>query len=126
MAEQSIRGLQPQSDRGAIVAEWVVTLPAIGVALAVVLGGISLTVDRGRLHHAAADAQRIHSYGGSLAEMTSHVHSVLRSQDPSVNVSEGPANHTSCVTVTRPGTSWVGSLVALPREATSCGLVVPR
>lgn len=126
MAEQSRRGLEPHSDRGAIVAEWVITLPAIGVALAVIVGGISLTVDRGRLHHAAADAQRIYSYGGSLAEMTSHVHSVLRSSDASVSVGEGPALHTSCVTVVRPSASWVGDLVALPREATSCGLVVPR
>jgi anaerobic selenocysteine-containing dehydrogenase len=113
-------------NRGAIVAEWVITLPAIGVALAVIVGGISLTVDRGRLHHAAADAQRIHSYGGSQAEMTTHVQSVLQSSDASVSVGEGPAPHTSCVTVARPIASWVGDLLALPREATSCGLVVPR
>lgn len=116
----------PPRERGAIAAEWVITLPAVGVALAVIVGGISLTVDRGRLHQAAADAQRIHSYGGQLPEMTSHVHQVLGSMDVVVRVLDGPAAHTSCVTVSRPGSPWVADLMAMPREATSCGLVVPR
>jgi hypothetical protein len=58
--------------------------------------------------------------------MVQIVHGVLNTTDATVNVSEGFAPFTSCVTVVRPGGQWVGSLLALPREATSCGLVVPR
>ena len=116
----------PHSDRGAITAELALTLPAIGLALAIVLGGISLTIDRGRLTQAAADGQRVHSFGASTGEVTDYVHRVLGGSDALVVISPGEREHLSCVTVTRPGSSWVGSLFANARKATSCGLVVPR
>jgi len=90
-------------DRGAVTAELALTLPAIGLVLAIVLGGIGLTIDRGRLAQAAADGQRVHSYGGSSVDVTDYVHRVLGSADASVAISAGPGEHVSCVTVTRPG-----------------------
>jgi hypothetical protein len=102
------------------------TLPAVGLALAIVLGGISLTIDHGRLTHAAADGQRVLSFGGTPAEVTDYVHRALRSTDPTVTISGGGGEHVGCVTVTRPGSPWLGSVLAVAREATSCGLVVPR
>jgi hypothetical protein len=112
--------------RGAVTAELALTLPAIGLVLAIVLGGIGLAIDRGRLAQAAADGQRVHSYGGTPAEVTGYVHRVLGTGDATVAISEGPGEHVSCVTVMRPGFSWLEGLVAEAREATSCGLVVPR
>lgn len=113
-------------DRGAVTAEVAITLPAIGLVLAIVLVGIGLTIDRGRLAQVAADAQRIHSYGGSKAEVADYVHRVLGAGDATVTITEGSGEHVSCVTVMRPGFSWLGGLFAEAREATSCGLVVPR
>jgi len=113
-------------ERGAVTAELALTLPAIGLVLAIVLGGIGLTIDRGRLAQAAADGQRVHSYGGTPAEVTDYVHRVLRSPDAIVAITDGTGEHVSCVTVRRPGFSWLGGLFADAREATSCGLVVPR
>lgn len=120
------RGQSRGGERGAVTAEWALTLPAVGLALAVVLGGISLTIDRGRLSQAAADGQRVLSYGGSVPQVTEHVHRVLNFPDATVTVSDGPGAHLSCVRVTRPGSHWLGWLLAVEREATSCGLVVPR
>jgi hypothetical protein len=118
--------VRAQPDRGAVTAELALTVPAIGLALAIVLGGIGLTIDRGRLAQAAADGQRVHSYGGSPADVTDYVHRVLRTSEASVTITDGQGEHVSCVTVVRPGFSWVGELFAIAREATSCGLVVPR
>jgi hypothetical protein len=123
---KSASGEDPSLDRGAVTAELALTLPAIGLVLAIILGGIGLTIDRGRLAQAAADGQRVHSYGGNFADVNNYVNRVLRSTDASVEVFEGAGEHVSCVTVTRPGFSWVGSLFANARQATSCGLVVPR
>ncbi len=120
------RRLDRRLEQGAVTAELALTLPAIGLVLAIVLGGIGLTIDRGRLAQAAADGQRVHSYGGSSAEVTDYVHRVLRGSDAQVAIAPGAAEHVSCVTVTRPGFSWLGTFFAEAREATSCGLVVPR
>jgi hypothetical protein len=119
-----------------MTAEWVVTLPAVGLALAVVIGGISLAIDRGRLTHAAADGQRVLSYGGSPSDVTDYVHRVLGATDPIITIgggegegeSEGESRgeYVRCVTVSRPESPWLGRLLAVSREATSCGLVVPR
>ena len=114
------------TDRGAITAELALTLPAIGLVLAIVLGAISVTIDRGRLAQAAADGQRVHSYGGTSADVTDHVHRVLRNTDSHVTITDGAGANVSCVTVERPGSSWLGPLFANARQATSCGLVVPR
>ena len=115
-----------RADRGAVTAEVALTLPAIGLVLAIVLGGIGLTIDRGRLAQAAADGQRVHSYGGSTAEVAGYVQRVLGTGNATVAITEGSGEHVSCVTVVRPGFSWLGGLFAEAREATSCGLVVPR
>ena len=115
-----------RADHGAITAELALALPAIGLVLAVVVGGIGLTIDRGRLAQAAADGQRVHSYGGNVAEVADYVHRVLGNGDASVTITEGSGEHVSCVTVVRPGLPWLGGLFAEAREATSCGLVVPR
>ena len=115
-----------RADRGAVTAEVALTLPAIGLVLAIVLGGIGLTIDRGRLAQAAADGQRVHSYGGSMAEVADYVDRVLGAGDVTVTITEGSGEHVSCVTVVRPGFFWLGGLFAEAREATSCGLVVPR
>jgi hypothetical protein len=112
--------------RGAITAEWALTLPATGLALAIVLGGISLAIDHGRLTHAAAHGQRVLSYGGTPTEVTDYVHRVLASPDATVTMSQGEGEYVGCVTITRPESLWVGRLLAVTREATSCGLVVPR
>lgn len=100
-------------------------MPAVGFALAVVLGGVGLTIDQGRLAQAAADGQRVHSFGGTTSDVSDHVHRILGSTDAVVSVDLDRGQHVSCVTVTRPGFSWIGSLVASSREATSCGLAVP-
>lgn len=113
-------------DRGAVTAELALTLPAIGLVLAIVLGGAGLTIDRGRLAQAAADGQRVHSFGGTALEVTDYVHGVLRTTEARVTISDGEGDNLSCVTVVRPGFSWLLGLFAEPREATSCGLVVPR
>lgn len=125
-AVSALGGRHLASDRGAVTAELALTLPAVGLVLAIVLGGIGLGIDRGRLAQAAADGQRVHSYGASSSDVTDYVHRVLRTSDAAVVISEGTGDHVSCVTVTRPGFSWVASLFANAREATSCGLVVPR
>jgi hypothetical protein len=119
-------GSRGGAHRGAITAEWALTLPAVGLTLAIVLGGISLTIDHGRLTHAAADGQRVLSYGGTPTEVADYVHRVLRSTAPTVTISTGGGEHVGCVTVRRPESSWLGGLLAVDREATSCGLVVPR
>lgn len=111
---------------GAITAEWAITLPAVGVTLALVLGAIGVSVDHARLHQAAADGQRLLSFGATSEQITSHVGTILRGAGARVVVSNGPEPHLQCVTVHRPNQGFVASLMALPREATSCGLVVPR
>jgi hypothetical protein len=126
LTAKSSRGEDDTVDRGAVTAELALTLPAVGLVLAFVLGAIGLTIDRGRLAQAAADGQRVHSYGGTAADVTDYVHRVLRTSEASIIISEGEADHVSCVTVTRPGFSWLGGFFAEAREATSCGLVVPR
>lgn len=115
-----------RADRGAVTAEVALTLPAIGLVLAIVLVGMGLTIDRGRLAQAAADGQRVHSYGGSSGEVADYVHRVLGASDATVTITEGLGEHVSCVTVMRPGFFSLGGLFAEAREATSCGLVVPR
>lgn len=109
-----------------MTAELALILPTIGLVLAIVLGGIGLTIDRGRLAHAAADGQRVHSYGGTHADVTDYVHRVLHTTDARVIITEGAGDNVSCVTVGRPGVSWLGGLFAEASEATSCGVVVPR
>ena len=111
---------------GAITAEWAITLPAVGVTLALVLGAISVSVDHARLHQAAADGQRLLSFGATHDQISSHVSVVLRGAPTQVVVSDGPEPHLQCVSVHRPNQGFVASLIALPLEATSCGLVVPR
>jgi hypothetical protein len=112
--------------RGAVTAEWVLTLPSVGLALALALGGISLGVERGRLHQAASDGQRLLSYGASRPDISWHVQSVLRSPAVEVTIVDGPAEHTGCVRVRKTDASWVTTLLPVDREAHSCGLVVPR
>ncbi len=111
---------------GAVSAEWALTLPAVMVALAVVLGGIGVGIDRGRLLQAAADGQRVLAYGGSVDEATSHIHQLLSSADPIITVEDGPAPHITCVRVTRPQHRVWSSVVGSDRTAVSCGLQVPR
>ena len=111
---------------GAVTAEWALTLPSVGIALALVLGGISLGVERGRLHQAASDGARLLSYGASPAEISGHVQGVLRSSAVDVTIDDGPVEHTGCVRVQKTDANWVTTLLAVEREAHSCGLVVPR
>jgi hypothetical protein len=111
---------------GAVTAEWALTLPSVGLALALALGGISLGVERGRLHQAASDGQRLLSYGASTADISAHVQSVLRSSAVEVTVLDGPAEHTGCVRVQKTDASWITTLLPVDRDAHSCGLIVPR
>jgi hypothetical protein len=112
--------------RGAITAEWAITMPAVGLVLAIVLGGIGMSIDRGRLHQAAADGQRVLSYGGTPADVTAYVYRTLRSTNAIITIGAGPGEGLGCVTVKRENTQWLAGLLTIDRESTSCGLVIPR
>jgi hypothetical protein len=126
------RSVDPTGDdprpggRGAVTAEWALTLPAVGITLAVVVGGIGLAIDHGRLVHAAGDSQRVMSYGGDHQQITQHAHSVLGSTDTVITLSSGSDDYTGCVTISRQSGHWLAGLLGISAEATSCGLVPPR
>jgi hypothetical protein len=113
-------------ERGAITAEWALTLPAVVLTLGVVLGGIGVGVDHIRLLHAATEGQQVMSHGGSLPDATAHIHQLLGVADGEVTVTEGPVDHTLCVRVTRQRQQWWARVVGSDRTAQSCGLVVTR
>lgn len=113
-------------ERGAITAEWALTLPAVVVTLGVVLGGIGVGVDHTRLLHAASEGQRVMSHGGGLDDATAHVHQLLGAADARVIATDGPTEYTLCVRVTRQRQQWWARLVGPDRTAQSCGLVVTR
>lgn len=102
------------------------TLPAIGVALALVVGGIGLAIDQGRLVHAAGESQRVMSYGGDHQHIAQHVRGVLGSTDFVLSITSDRDAYTGCVTVSRQTGHWLSGLLGRTQGATSCGLVVPR
>lgn len=110
-------------ERGSITAEWALTIPAVLVALSVIVVSSQLLVQQRRLDSLTADAVRLMGLGISPAEAQHRVmtqsHTELSFQ---VDVDE--LTSVVCVTTREPAIArWPISGEVL--TSTHCGLYVP-
>jgi Flp pilus assembly protein TadG len=106
-----------RDERGSVVAEFAVAMPAVLLVLGVMLGGIQLTGLQLRAQDAAADAARSWARGESGAVVAEH----LARQLPAARVTRSSRGDLVCATVRVSGrgpSARLGVTVA----ATACAL----
>lgn len=99
-------------DRGAVVAEFAVALPAIALVLLLGSGMLAAGGRQVRLQDAAADAARLAARG----EPDQRVHDTLGAAVPGATGRIGARGDLLCVTATAPG------LLGLELSVSSCAL----
>jgi Flp pilus assembly protein TadG len=99
-------------DRGSVVAEFAVALPAIVLVLLVALGMLSAGGRQVRLQDAAADAARLAARGESDARVRGSISTAV----PGATSSIGARGDLVCVTVSAPG------MLGFDLSAASCAL----
>ncbi|MBD8023412.1 TadE family type IV pilus minor pilin [Microbacterium gallinarum] len=103
---------RPGDDRGSVVAEFAVALPAVIVVLVVGVGVLAAGARQVRLQDAVADAARLAARG----EPADRVRSAVASVAPGAATSIEPRGDLVCVTGT------VGTALPFTLTATSCAL----
>ncbi|MDN3496953.1 TadE family type IV pilus minor pilin [Planococcus sp. APC 4015] len=99
-------------DRGAVVAEFAIALPAVALVLLLCAGALGAASRHVRLQDAAADAARLASRGESAARIDSAAAAAVEGATTQVSRSGDMV----CVTATAP------ALVGLTLTATGCAL----
>jgi hypothetical protein len=105
----------PSSDeRGAITAEWVITLPALAMVAAFLASGLGVGVSQQHLHSDASDQARVLGLGGDPAGLvvTSAPRRTTRSYPPEL----------VCVHLSEVHDTGLWSLAPLELVATACAL----
>jgi hypothetical protein len=109
--------MTPRDERGSVVAEFAVAMPAVMLVLALLLGGIQLAALELRAQDAAADAARSWARGESGSVVRGH----LARQLPGASVARSTRGDLVCATVRVAGrgpSARLGVSVA----ASSCAL----
>lgn len=105
------------SDRGAVVAEFAISLPAVIVLLAVVLGSAGVGAQHVRAQDAAADAARLLGRGESDARALA----LVRRSLPGATLEAARADGLVCATVRAPA-RVVLTLPLVESRGVSCAL----
>jgi Flp pilus assembly protein TadG len=106
------RRLRPCDDRGSVVAEFAVALPAVAIVLALGVGALAGASRQVRLQDAVADAARLSARGESSSRVTGAVTAAVA--EASVEIS--PRGDLVCVTASAP------ALLGLRVRASGCAL----
>ena len=99
-------------DRGAVVAEFAVALPAVVLVVLLGVGALSASARQVRLQDATADAARLAARG----ETVSRVQAAAAAAGPGTNVAVHERGDLVCVTAT------ASALLGLTLTASSCAL----
>lgn len=102
----------PGGDRGSVVAEFAIALPAVAVVLALGVAALAGASRQVRLQDAVADAARLSARGEPASRVTGAV--VAAVAEASVEIS--PRGDLVCVTATAP------ALLGLRISASGCAL----
>jgi Flp pilus assembly protein TadG len=105
------------SERGSVVAEFAVALPAVLLVLATAIGGVQLSSLQLRVQDAAADAARAIARGESGGTVASR----LARQVPGANLRRTSSGDLLCVQVSASASGPIGRL-GLRVAARSCAL----
>lgn len=106
-----------RGERGSVVAEFAVAMPAVLLVLALLLGGVQLGATAVRLQDAAADAAR----GLARGDGPSAVQGRLAAQVPGASLRRRVVDGLECVTVSA-GPPGVAALAGIRLDASSCAL----
>lgn len=106
------RRLRPGADRGSVVAEFAVALPAVVLVLAFGIGALAIGARHVRLQDAVADAARLSARG----EPEQRVHGVVEAAVAGASVAVAPRGDLVCVVASAP------ALFGLRISATGCAL----
>lgn len=104
------------ADRGSVVAEFAVALPAVVLVLLLGVGALGASARQVRLQDAAADAARLAGRG----EPVDVVHGIVARAVPGAESSIEPRGDLVCVTASAP------ALLTLTLTVTSCALAGGR
>jgi Flp pilus assembly protein TadG len=99
-------------DRGSVVAEFAVALPAVAVVLVLGVGALSAASGQVRLQDAAADAARLRARG----ESAERAHAAVAAAVGGASVDIAPRGDLVCVTAS------ATSMLGLRISATGCAL----
>jgi hypothetical protein len=103
---------RPGDDRGAVVAEFAVALPAVVLVLVVGVGALAAASRQVRLQDAVADAARLSARG----EAASRVHEAVSAAVGGATVDISPHGDLVCVSASAP------ALLGLRVSARGCAL----
>ncbi|MFD4959001.1 TadE family type IV pilus minor pilin [Microbacterium sp. NPDC058389] len=106
------RRLRQPDDRGSVVAEFAVALPAVAIVLALGVGALAGASRQVRLQDAVADAARLSARGEPVSRVTEAV--VAAVAEASVEIA--PRGDLVCVTATAP------TMLGLRVQASGCAL----
>lgn len=108
-------------DRGSVVAEFAVAMPAVLLVLAVLLGGVQVSGLQLRAQDAAADAARSWARGDAAGAIASR----LARQLPGARVVRSSAGDLVCATVIA-SPRGVSARLGIRARATACALAGGR
>lgn len=108
----SERHPRPDDERGSVVAEFAVALPAVVLVLAFGVGALSIGARHVRLQDAVADAARLSARG----ESAQRVHGAVEAAVAGASVAVVPRGDLVCVSASAP------ALFGLRISATGCAL----
>lgn len=110
-----------RAERGSVTAEWALALPAVAVALAVVVSTAQVISASSLLGSETADAQRLIGLGLDLGDAQRRLHAGY-GVGSTWRVSRPSPEAIVCVTLTREHPLLAGLGPALELESTRCGL----
>ena len=110
-----------RAERGSVTAEWALALPAVMVALAVVLSTAQVISASSLLDSETADAQRLIGLGVEVADAQRRLHTGY-GVGSTWRVSQPSLDGMVCVTLTREHPVLAGWGPALELQSTRCGL----
>lgn len=110
-----------RAESGSVTAEWALALPAVTVALAVVVSAAGLISASSRLDSEAADAQRLIGLGVEVGDAQKRLH-IGYGIGSTWTVSRPSSEPIVCVTLTREHPVLAGWGPSVELESTRCGL----